>query len=137
MKREKRFLLTCLMILCFLIASISLTEGEDMKRHRTNKLRDLHFTPLSSQLVGDCVSQPIASIRFWSPENGTLDNLVELHEPEFGESVAVSQGGCSSNRSDHLGCSANPEAAQISTSSKERPLIPSPNPNPAICAIWF
>lgn len=71
------------------MAGISLGRGADVKGIGHNRLNSVFILSKSSQLVGDCNSDP-GSIRFWSLENGKLNDVIQLDKNEFSSSIAVS-----------------------------------------------
>lgn len=68
---------------------ISLGYADEMRGSGHNRLNRLFFIPKYAELLGDCNSDP-GSIRFWSLENGHLDNVVCLDDNEFSSSLSVS-----------------------------------------------
>jgi WD40 repeat protein len=58
-----------------------------------NSLSYLTFLPKTSQLVSACSSEPDGSIRFWSLENGKLDEVISLGKKQYAHPVAVNHEG--------------------------------------------
>jgi len=86
---RKNLLYSFIVILfCIICTSIVIGAGESGSRH--NRLISLRFLSQTSQLVGDCNSEP-GSIRFWSLESGNLNNVIQLDDNEFSSSIAVNQ----------------------------------------------
>ena len=68
-------------------------QADTKKRDRVNRLRSLFVVPQSSLLVGDCVTEPNGSIRFWSLEDGRLTHVIDLGMGEWSHAVAISHDG--------------------------------------------
>jgi WD40 repeat protein len=74
---------------CYFLLGIPFNGGADMKGSSHNRLNNIFFLSKSSQLVGDCNSDP-GSLRFWSLKDGHLNKVVQLDDNEFFSSIAIS-----------------------------------------------
>ena len=82
-----------LFALCFVTINYSVGKGESMKQDRPNRLEKLYFIPQHDLIAGTCSPVPNGSIRFWSIINGKLEEVIDLKDREWADSLAISNDG--------------------------------------------